>query len=80
MQRGLDGLDGFRGRRFLALLGLHADHRHMAIRAETGVKDLGNRHVAQFQRAEGIAVSAHVDGLRAFGPQGRAAAEVDAKV
>ena len=80
LQCRFDGFDRVGRRRLLPFLGLHADHRHMAVGTETGIEDLGNRDVAQFKRRERIAVSAHVDGLGAFGPQGGAAPEVDAEV
>ena len=52
----------------------------MLIGAERGIKHLGNRHIAQFQRIKGGAVGPDLHRLGAFGAKRGAAAKVDAKI
>ena len=65
---------------FGAFLRLNSDHRHVAIVAKAGIEHLGDRDITQFQGRDGIAVSTHIHGLRAFGADGCAAAKVDTEI
>ena len=79
-QRALDRLDGLRRDRFRAALGADADLGHVLIRTEAGIIDLGDGHVAQIQRLQGLAIDPHIDRLSRFGADRGAALEVYAEI